>query len=99
MPQATPAPDLGDGVLDLLYSGPSGLKPLTPFGGALTSSRTCLRSASAARPRRVFPTERTPSRVVETLWKGLGRPYWRGPDLGSLLEVRVIPDDTAEPAR
>lgn len=49
--------------------------------------------------RRAFPTERTPSRVVANLWKGLRRPYWCGPDLGSLLEVRVIPNDVAKTAR
>lgn len=43
--------------------------------------------------RRVFPTERTPARVLEALWQGLAKPYWRGPDLGSLLEVRVVPND------
>jgi hypothetical protein len=45
--------------------------------------------------RRVFPTERSPARVLATLWEGLGAPYWRGPDLGSLLEVRIIPNDVA----
>lgn len=45
--------------------------------------------------RRMFPTERTPARVLAALWDGLGPPYWRGPDLGSLLEVRVIPNDVA----
>lgn len=45
--------------------------------------------------RRVFPTERSPARVVATLWEGLSAPYWRGPDLGSLLQVRVIPTDGA----
>lgn len=49
--------------------------------------------------RRVFPTERSPARVLATLWEGLGAPYWPGPDLGSLLEVRVIPSDFAHAAR
>ncbi len=43
--------------------------------------------------RRVFPTERTPARVLEALWQGLEEPYWRRPDLGSLLEVRVLAND------
>jgi hypothetical protein len=49
--------------------------------------------------RRVFPTERSPARVLATLWEGLGAPYWRGPDLGSLLEVRIVPNNGAGAAR
>jgi len=49
--------------------------------------------------RRVFPTERSPERVLATLWEGLGAPYWRGPDLGSLLEVRIIPKHVAGATR
>jgi hypothetical protein len=47
----------------------------------------------------VFPTERSPARVLKTLWQGLGSPYWHGPDLGSLLQVRIIPIDRAAGAR
>jgi hypothetical protein len=43
--------------------------------------------------RRVFPTERNPARVLEVLWQGLGPPYWRTDDLGSLLDVRVVATD------
>lgn len=49
--------------------------------------------------RRAFPTERSPGRVLATLWEGLGAPYWRGPDLGSLLEVRIVPNDGAGATR
>jgi hypothetical protein len=45
--------------------------------------------------RRVFPTEGSPARVLAILWEGLGSPYWRGPDLGSLLEVRIVPNEGA----
>jgi hypothetical protein len=41
--------------------------------------------------RRVFPSERSPKRVLELLWRGLGSPYWIGPDLGGLTAVRVVP--------
>ncbi len=44
--------------------------------------------------RRVFPTERSPARVLATLWEGLEPPYWRATELGSLLDVRVVPTDS-----
>jgi len=41
--------------------------------------------------RRAFPSERSPSRILELLWQGLASPYRTGPDLGSLTAVRVVP--------
>lgn len=44
--------------------------------------------------REVFPSEKSPSRLVSELWKGLGAPYLRGGLLGSLIGVRVRPVST-----
>lgn len=44
--------------------------------------------------RRVFRTERSPARVLATLWEGPGPPYWRATELGRLLDVRVAPTDS-----
>lgn len=45
--------------------------------------------------RDVFPTEATPQRVLAALWDGMGRPYWHGPELLSLLQVRVLANDAS----
>lgn len=46
--------------------------------------------------RAVFPSEATPRRVLDTLWDGMGPPYWRGRELLSLLQVRVVANDAAD---
>lgn len=48
--QATPAAELGEGMLDA-PERTSGVKPLVPGGLALMSSLGCLRAASLASPR------------------------------------------------
>jgi|GEM_PF-3185150 len=45
--------------------------------------------------REAFPEERTPDGVVSELWNGLGEPYLRGSQLGSMTAVRVKGDPPA----